>query len=269
MKDIKGIKKPTVDKSHSIDNHIENIGKKFKLNKFKAMPSDNDGFEEILEPDEKRKKEDIACVDKFSVKSLKKEGINNSMRNKSDFEKLYKFIMESNDDLEQLGIETDEESDELDLDTGEDVNEEEGTITVQLTTAQVDVLRDILSQLSEDETQPDEDPLDSEAESAADELGIDLDSIEDEDEEEDNYFGEETDTEELGAPLLNQKQTNLDKAGKGSNVVKSNLKPSINKVHKGKVYKGKSNIDTYYDEEDAPKFKQPMAKKPSGGAFSK
>jgi hypothetical protein len=174
---------------------------------------------------------------KAENKKIAKENINNSMaKNKSIFDRLYEEVMDEDQfDAVELGIGDDEGGDEVESD---DV-----TITIDrdLATKLHEVLMDVLGDGDEggdDEAdmEPEGDLDEEDGHEDYEEMEEDEDeqdyghnkgdsrltkADEDEDEESFNYFGEEIEAEDLGHPLVNQKEGNPTPVTGSSNVVKS------------------------------------------------
>ena len=125
--------------------------------------------DELQEPIDGSEKED-----KKSKKTAK-ESINNSNKgnimseNKSTFDELYESVMSEDEDFE-LGLPTEDETDGIDeLELGDD---EGGDVTVTLSPAHVDCLKEILDQVGGDDEGDDElgdepDPLEAGAHESA------------------------------------------------------------------------------------------------------
>ena len=122
----------------------------------------HDDLQEPVEGDTKEDKKETK-----KSKKTAKESINNSSKgnimseNKSTFDELYESVMSEDEDFE-LGLPTGDETDELDL--GDD---EGGDVTVTLSPAHVDCLKEILDQVGgnddggEDEAGEDPDTLEA------------------------------------------------------------------------------------------------------------
>lgn len=164
---------------------------------------------ENLEEDEEDKKAPEKGINKIAKKSGKivKESINNFMRNKSIFDKLYENVMGPGP---QTGNEEMEETDELDalgIDTEEDSAEGDVTFTLDRETAQK--LHDVLmAQLGDSEVEGMEDDLEDGDEDYETPMEQDEQGFYDEDEE------------DLGHAGVNAKEPNM---GKNNRV--GNLKP--------------------------------------------
>ena len=123
--------------------------------------------DDLQEPIEGSEKED-----KKSKKTAK-ESINNSNKgnimseNKSTFDELYESVMSEDEDFE-LGLPTEDETDGIDeLELGDDEGDEGGDVTVTLSQAHVDCLKEILDQVGggddegEEEFGDEPDPLEA------------------------------------------------------------------------------------------------------------
>lgn len=122
----------------------------------------HDDLQEPVEGDTREDKKETK-----KTKKTAKESINNSSKgnimseNKSTFDELYESVMSEDEDFE-LGLPTGDETDELDL--GDD---EGGDVTVTLSPAHVDCLKEILDQVGgnddggEDEAGEDPDTLEA------------------------------------------------------------------------------------------------------------
>jgi hypothetical protein len=134
---------------------------------------------------DKEEKDNVYKPAKFSQKSgkVKKESINNSvMENENIFDRLYKTVMEG-DEFDHFDDDGPEVGD--DLDTGDDFGEEEEpSVTVQLSPTHVEALLDLLAQV-EDQVGEEEDE------------GEDIEDFEDD--EEDALVAESLITESLKA----------------------------------------------------------------------
>ena len=186
---------------------------------------------------------------KAENKKMAKENINNDMaKNKSIFDRLYEEVMDEDQfDAVELGISDDEGGDDVE-------SSEEITITIDkdLATKLHEVLADQLDvdveggddeadmevedDLGEDEEDGHEDYEEMEEDedeqdyghnkgdsrlTKDDKKGTRHEQEEDEDEESFNYFGEEIEAEDLGHPLVNQREGNPTPVGGSSNVVKT------------------------------------------------
>ena len=129
--------------------------------------------DELQEPVDGEEKEDK------KPKKTAKESINNSNKgnimseNKSTFDELYESVMSEDEDFE-LGLPTEDETDGIDeLELGDDEGDEGGDVTVTLSQAHVDCLKEILDQVGggddegEDEFGDEPDPLEAGAHESA------------------------------------------------------------------------------------------------------
>ena len=128
----------------------------------------HDELQEPIEGSEKEKKKS---------KKTAKESINNSNKgnimseNKSTFDELYESVMSEDEDFE-LGLPTEDETDGIDeLELGDDEGDG-GDVTVTLSQADVDCLKEILDQVGGDDEGDDElgdepDPLEAGAHESA------------------------------------------------------------------------------------------------------
>jgi len=133
----------------------------------------HDDLQEPIDGEEKEEKKS---------KKTAKESINNSNKgnimseNKSTFDELYESVMSEDEDFE-LGLPSEGEHDELEL--GDDEGDEGGDVTVTLSQAHVDCLKEILDQVG---------PGDEEG--GEEELGDDPDNLEA------GYHGENAEVQE-------------------------------------------------------------------------
>ena len=198
---------------------------------------------------------------KAENKKIAKENINNDMaKNKSIFDRLYEEVMDDEQfDAVELGIGDDEGGDEVETD--------EVTITIDRDLATK--FHEALAEVVGGETEAGDDEVDMEAEGELgedeeaggfDEMEEDEDEQdyghqrgdsrltkddrkgtrheqeEDEDEESFNYFGEEIEAEDLGHPLVNQKEGNPTPVSGSANVVKTQYTSKVgSKGGDGKV----------------------------------
>lgn len=163
---------------------------------------------ENLEEDEEDEKAPKKGINKIAKKSGKivKESINNFMRNKSIFDKLYENVMGPGSQMGNEEMEGTDELDALGIDTEEDSAEGDVTFTLDRETAQK--LHDVLmAQLGDSEVEGMEDDLEDGDE--------DYETME---QDEQGFYDE--DEEDLGHAGVNAKEPNM---GKNNRV--GNLKP--------------------------------------------
>lgn len=194
-----------------------------KANQKVEKGSGPDAVEGVQKPDDPKTNKKSPNA-KFSMSTEKvdleigkksKEIINNNM--KSIFDKLYEDVMGDSElqDAQDLGVDVTAGDEAVDT---EGVEEE--TVTVTLTKAQVDTLKEILAQL--DGGVADEEVVD-------DVEGLDDEVVEDEESEFDFTVGEAVDAEEAGTPIKDDK-----KLEKGLTGVKNNEVGNL-KAAKGKA----------------------------------
>jgi hypothetical protein len=178
-------------------------------NKMTSDIAEIDGFEPAIDPKKmkkKDKKDNLYTPDKFSAEQFDEKlakrysvDINNNM--KSTFDKLFEEVMGDDEELDALGIELDEVED-----TAEGVDADDITITLDRDMAKG--LCDLLQAAMGDE--------------AEDAGAEDYEEMEEDDmDDEEDTMDEAVDAEDLGHPLVNQKDAKLTKVGAGSNKVKS------------------------------------------------
>lgn len=178
-------------------------------NKMTSDIAEIDGFEPAIDPKrmkKKDKKDNLYTPDKFSAEQFDEKlakrysvDINNNM--KSTFDKLFEEVMGDDEELDALGIELDEVEDTAE---GEDADD----ITITLDRDMAKGLCDLLQAAMGDE--------------AEDAGAEDYEEMEEDDmDDEDDTMDEAVDAEDLGHPLVNQKDAKLTKVGAGSNKVKS------------------------------------------------
>ena len=184
---------------------------------------------------------------KAENKKIAKENINNDMaKNKSIFDRLYEEVMDDESfDAVELGIGDDEGGD--DIESSDTVSI---TIDKDLAVKFHEALAEVIG--GEDEAGDDEADMEAEGELGEDEEAggfeemeeddadedeeHDEDEMDDEDEESFNYFGEEIEAEDLGHPLVNQKEGNPTPVSGSSNVVKTQYTSKVgSKGGDGKV----------------------------------
>ena len=179
-------------------------------NKTTSDIAEIDGFEPAIDPKKMKKKDkegnlynpDNFSAEQFDEKLAKryKADINNNM--KSTFDKLFEEVMGDDDELDALGIEVDEVEDTAE---GEDA----GDVTITLDRDMAKGLCDLLQAAMGDEAE------DADAE--------DYEEMEEDEKDEEDTMDEAVEAEDLGHPLVNQKDSKLDKVGAGSNKVKSSV----------------------------------------------
>jgi hypothetical protein len=178
-------------------------------NKMTSDIAEIDGFEPAIDPKKmkkKDKKDNLYTPDKFSAEQFDEKlakrysvDINNNM--KSTFDKLFEEVMGDDEELDALGIELDEVEDTAE---GEDADD----ITITLDRDMAKGLCDLLQAAMGDE--------------AEDAGAEDYEEMEEDDmDDEEDTMDEAVDAEDLGHPLVNQKDAKLTKVGAGSNKVKS------------------------------------------------
>ena len=183
-------------------------------NKMTSSIEEVEGLEPALDPKKTKKKDkkgNLYSPEQFSSEQFDEKlekryiaDINNSM--KSIFDKLFEEVMGDDAELDALGIETDEVSD--DAEVSEDI-----TITVDREMAKS--LCDLLqAAMGEDD---DAEAVDYE----------EMEEDEDEDEDEEPY-GEAVDATDEGHPLVNQKTGSSTPVTAGSNKVKSTITGKAN-----------------------------------------
>ena len=192
-------------------------------NKMTSDIAEIDGFEPAIDPKKmkkKDKKDNLYTPDKFSAEQFDEKlakrysvDINNNM--KSTFDKLFEEVMGDDEELDALGIELDEVEDTAE---GEDADD----ITITLDRDMAKGLCDLLQAAMGDE--------------AEDAGAEDYEEMEEDDmDDEEDTMDEAVDAEDLGHPLVNQKDAKLTKVGAGSNKVKSTTT--------GKASSGKASAD--------------------------
>jgi len=189
-------------------NKMSNKELKDNLYNIKTL-SQPENLEEEEEDKKAPKKAPKKGTNKIAKKSGKivRESINNFMRNKSIFDKLYENVMAPGSQMGDGEMEETDELDALGIDTEDDSAEDEVTFTLDRETAQK--LHDVLmAQLGDSEVE--------EVEDAGDDLGDeDYETME---QDEQGFYDE--DEEDLGHAGVNAKEPNM---GKNNKV--GNLKP--------------------------------------------
>ena len=195
-------------------------------------PENADGFKKDIIDPKTSKENNHYEPEKFSdnVKKSVKEDINNFMKDKSIFDKLYEDVMGGSPEQDAL------DAVELDIKPeGEgDAGSEEVTLSLPRDLAQKlhDALMNVLS--------PEEDTGEGENEAGDEESGEDMnagaeEAQEEKEEDKDEVAGEGVDAEVLGTPVTDSEKLNkgLNKVASGSNVVPSEVSTAGKKAGKG------------------------------------
>jgi hypothetical protein len=166
MAELEAVYEGILNEKFAVDELNDNPNRGLQKN---TGPEAADNFEEA-KIDSKTMSEDEQEENAYKVNSQNyeknpekqlKERVNNSIMEPTDFDKLFNTVMEGGE-FEDFGAEDDQDSDdELGGYGDEDEDDDGGDVTIKLSSAQVDALRDILSQV-DGEPDEDEDPIEDE-----------------------------------------------------------------------------------------------------------
>jgi len=222
-------------------------------------PENADGFKkEIADPLKVADKDNHYDLKKFSdnLKKSVKEDINNFMKDKSIFDKLYEDVMGGSPEQDQL------DAVELDIKPEGEGDAASDEVSFSLPRDVAQKLHDALGSILGGEGEA-EGEAEGETEGEAEEMGA-SEAEEGEKEEKDEVAGEAVDAEVVGHPVVDGEKLSkgLNKVSSGSNVVPSEVSTAGKKAGKG----GDSKVtDKVGDDGD---LGHPLVNQKKGGADS-
>lgn len=173
MAELEAVYEGILNEKFAVDELNENPNRGLQKN---TGPEAADNFEEAgidsktMSDDDKEENAYKVNSQNYEKKEEKplKERVNNSIMEPTDFDKLFNTVMEGGE-FEDFGAEDDQDSDD-ELGGYGDEGDEGGDVTIKLSSAQVDALREILSQVDgEGEGDDDEDLIDDDEDDEGDE----------------------------------------------------------------------------------------------------